>query len=75
MGLFQVVSAGTSQYPVSAFQLLIQLESQGQECVNSMDSATHDRNVISVTFLLDQLLVLSTSHLPIDEARYLTSVF
>lgn len=75
MWLLQVVSAGTSQYTVSAFQLLIQLESQGQECVNSLDSSTHDRNVISVTFLLVQLLVPSTSHLPTDEVIYLTSVF
>lgn len=73
--MIHVVSAGTPQYTVSAFQLLIQLESQGQACVNSMDSPTHDRNVISVTFLLDQLLVLSTSHLPIDEAKYYTPVF
>lgn len=32
MSLLQTVSAGTSQYTESTFQLLIQLESQGQEC-------------------------------------------
>lgn len=69
------VSAGTSWYPESTFQVLIQLESQGQERrqLRVLTHSWQERHFSNL--LLDQLLVLSASHPPRDGARWLTAVF